>query len=264
VAACNRRCSFCPASDDYYKNIGLKGILKKDHYAKLLSDLSTVDYSGVILYSGESEPLLHKHILELISLTVQTLPNCTLQINTNGDLLTPKKLQNIFDAGLSRLSISMYDGPDQIDHFQKLIKSTSVEPEKVLLRRRYFENGNYGIVFTNRGGLANTDEFISKDDIATQFPISKSCNYPFYYLVGDVAGNIVMCPHDWTKKYVVGNFLQEHIFDIWTGNRLRVARAKLGNCDRTLPSCEACDAHGELIGETHVNEWQKVSLDTDD
>ena len=51
VAACNRRCSFCPVSSgDYYKNLGLTGIIKNDLYDKLLADLSDINYSGMILF----------------------------------------------------------------------------------------------------------------------------------------------------------------------------------------------------------------------
>ena len=54
VAACNRRCPFCPVSDDYYKKLGLSGVMKLPLYEKLLNDLHSIDYNGMILFSGES------------------------------------------------------------------------------------------------------------------------------------------------------------------------------------------------------------------
>ena len=76
VAACNRRCLFCPVSSgDYYKNLGLSGVMKQPVYEKLLDDLTDIDYSGMILFSGESEPLLHKRLNNLILSTKNKLPN---------------------------------------------------------------------------------------------------------------------------------------------------------------------------------------------
>ena len=42
VAACNRRCPFCPVSDDYYKKLGLSGVMKLPLYEKLLNDLKLI------------------------------------------------------------------------------------------------------------------------------------------------------------------------------------------------------------------------------
>ena len=69
VAACNRRCPFCPVSDDYYKQLGLSGVMKLPLYEKLLNDLRSIEYSGMILFSGESEPLLHRRLDRLIAKT---------------------------------------------------------------------------------------------------------------------------------------------------------------------------------------------------
>jgi organic radical activating enzyme len=180
VAACNRRCSFCPVSDDYYKKVGLSGVMKQSLYEKLLEDLKSIDYSGMILFSGESEPLLHKRLDRLISRTKQMLPNTQIEVNSNGDLLTTLKLKSLFSAGLDTLSISMYDGPQQIAEFSLLREEAGLKPSQVLLRRRYFEDGNYGINMTNRGGLVDSDAFqvVSNSEptkAKLKFPISQEC-----------------------------------------------------------------------------------------
>ena len=259
VAACNRRCPFCPVSDDYYKKLGLSGVMKLPLYEKLLEDLSSIDYSGMILFSGESEPLLHKRLDRLINSTKLFLPNCRIEVNSNGDLLTAQKLTRLFESGLDTISISMYDGPQQIEEFSTLRNQVGLTDSQVLLRRRYFEDGNFGINMTNRGGLVDSDAFqLTRGDMSDskqKFPINQECYYPFYMLTVDVGGNVTICSHDWAKKYVVGNFGATHIFDIWVGKRFDQARRNLSKCDRSLPSCQNCNAIGDLIGKSSFDKW---------
>ena len=259
VAACNRRCPFCPVSDDYYKQLGLSGVMKLPLYEKLLNDLRSIEYSGMILFSGESEPLLHRRLDRLIAKTKLVLPDCQIEVNSNGDLLTAKKLKDLFDSGLDTLSISMYDGPQQIEQFSSLRSEVGLTDSQVLLRRRYYQDGNFGINMTNRGGLVDSDAFRSDrmvtNDQKQSFPINQECYYPFYMLTVDVGANVTICSHDWAKRYIVGNFAKDHIFDIWVDKRFDVARRNLAKCDRSLPSCRECNAIGDLIGEQSFKSW---------
>ena len=43
----------------------------------------------------------------------------------------------LFDAGLTTLLISMYDGPKQIEHFEKMIAEAKLPRDSVILRDRY-------------------------------------------------------------------------------------------------------------------------------
>ena len=59
-------------------------------------------------------------------------------MTTNGDALRPKKVKELFDAGLDYLVVSLYDGPEQIDEFHKMFKEASIERDRYLLRRGGF------------------------------------------------------------------------------------------------------------------------------
>ena len=146
-----------------------------------------------------------------------------------------------------------------ISEFSKLRDEVNLTSSQVLLRRRYYEDGNYGINMTNRGGLVNSNAFlddsVSRDHINQNFPINQECYYPFYMLTVDVGANVTICSHDWAKKYVVGNFSETHIFEIWKGHRFTNARKSLAKCDRSLPSCQNCNAIGDLIGRESFAEW---------
>ena len=183
LALCNRSCNFCPVSNknfyqDFYNNdkTGKMGI---ELYEKLLRDLAQIDYSGIIMFSGLSEPLLHKKIYHFIRRSKEVLRKVQVEINSNGDVLNKKRLEKLFNHGLNTLSISLYDGPQQIEYFNKMKEEVGLSNEKVILRRRYYENGNYGLTISNRAGLVNSNEFRSKGDkIVEKLPLRKSCYYP--------------------------------------------------------------------------------------
>ena len=108
---CNRKCSFCPRSDPNYPDIN-EFISDKLH-KKIFSELSELKYKGMIIYSGYVEPLLHKRIYQNIAEARKFLPEAQIEIITNGDVLNKDRLKKLFEAGLSTLLISVYDGPDE-------------------------------------------------------------------------------------------------------------------------------------------------------
>ena len=223
---CNRVCVFCPRVDpNIFPNINEH--LSLDLYEKILRDLDAINYSGRVSYSGFGEPLLHPKHLDLIRMTREILPNCWLDIVSNGDRVTSEKMKSMFDAGLSTLLISMYDGPEQIEIFENMICESGLPSESVILRKRYLppEDG-YGINVTNRAGMVTVKEIgVSALSERMEHP----CYYTHYRMMIDYTGEVLLCPHDWGKKLIVGDLNQKSILDLWTGPLLTSIRKKLGS-----------------------------------
>jgi radical SAM protein with 4Fe4S-binding SPASM domain len=255
TGSCNRNCSFCPVSDPavYTKtNTGIEIQL----FEKIMNDLKEINYSGKILFSAFSEPLLHKEVEELIATAKKILPNVRLEMVSNGDVLTTKKLKKLFDSGLDTINISMYDGAHQIEYFTKMREEANIHEDGVVLRRRYFENGNYGITISNRSGLINSNEFRDENEVSiTELPLKQQCYYPFYMILVDYNGDVLLCPHDWNKTLKFGNLKNEKLFDIWKGKVLNSVRKKLSSSDRNFGGCKACDVLGTLIGKESFDAW---------
>ena len=108
---CNRKCSFCPRSDPDYPDIN-EFISEKLH-SKLCDELSELNYSGLIIYSGFVEPMLDKNIYKLVKYAKSKNPKARTEIISNGDVLNKNRLQKLYDHGLDRMLISLYDGEDQ-------------------------------------------------------------------------------------------------------------------------------------------------------
>lgn len=257
LAACTRKCEFCPVSDrNFYKNIDAKGKLDLDFYAKILGDLKAVEYHGLIMFSGFSEPLLHDRIVEIIAMSKRELPQARVEIISNGDLMTPEILTELFGAGLDTVNVSMYDGPEQIEKFQVMRDQAGLREEQVILRRRYFQDGNYGLTVSNRGGLLDSNKYRAEgEEQITELPLKKPCYYPFYMAKIDFNGDMLLCSHDWRKRFIIGNLHDKSIWELWSSDRLQEFKARLAKADRSEPPCCDCDVHGDVIGEASFRAW---------
>jgi len=257
---CNRNCSFCPVSDPISYEKKHEGI-SIELFEKVMNDLSVLQYQGKILFSAYSEPMLHKEINLLIAIAKQKLPLSRVEIVSNGDLITTTKLQQLFDAGLDTISISMYDGDHQIEHFNAMKNELGLNDTQVVLRRRYYKDGNYGITISNRSGLINSNTFRDQNELAiSTLPLKEKCYYPFYMILVDYSGDVMLCPHDWSRKLSFGNVNEKSIWEIWEGKALNAIRHKLSNNDRNFFPCSKCDVLGTLMGEDSFDSWINTGL----
>jgi hypothetical protein len=118
-----------------------------------MSDLKFAGFDGTILYSAFSEPLLYERITDLIHLSKRYCPDARIEIVSNGDLATADKISALFEAGLTTLCISMYDGPHQSEHFKALQKKLGLRDEQLVLRVRWLSpEKHFGITLSNRAG----------------------------------------------------------------------------------------------------------------
>ena len=250
IDVCNRKCSFCPKADekvapDTYQKMTRK-IIDEIH-----DQLLEIHFKGTISLCGYGEPLLHKDI----NYIVKKLSNVSkVEIITNGDVLSQKKLQDLYISDASKVLVSMYDGPDQIEKFKKMTINANVPEDMVILRDRWYDKYNdFGVKLTNRAGTVSIGE---------QEKIGKyqSCYYPTYQFLIDWDGNVYLCPQDWQRKVSMGNIMQETIFSIWTGKTLTDYRKNLISGKRCSGPCKSCNADGTLLGKNHAKRWQNIYL----
>lgn len=250
---CNRKCSFCPRSDPDYPDVN-EFISEKLH-KKLCDELSELNYSGLIIYSGFVEPMLDKNIYKLIEYAKSKNPKARIEIVSNGDVLNAQRLLKIYNHGLDRMLISLYDGEEQYFKFKKLGEDLNLNDYQYVLRKRYLpEEQDFGITLSNRGGMLKNAEY----KIAPQKEkIKQKCFYPSYKFFLDYNGDVLMCSHDWGKKNILGNLNTQSFKDIWLSDKYMEARKKLNNSDRSISPCNVCDVAGTLIGSKHSKAWQK-------
>ena len=106
----------------------------------------------------------------------------------------------------------MYDGPSD-KKFKKIIKTSKVPEDFVILRDRWYDkDNNFGVKLTNRTGTIKIGSQIKLDTHTT-------CYYPSYQFLVDWNGDIFL-PQDWQRRVTMGNMMQQSIYEIWCGKIL--------------------------------------------
>jgi radical SAM protein with 4Fe4S-binding SPASM domain len=248
---CNRKCPFCPrANPEVYPNVN-EYIAPRLH-TKMMSELGELQYKGLIVYSGYSEPLLHKELDRLVGEARRLCPASRLEIYTNGDFLNADLLRRLFEAGVNSVHVSLYDGPHQIEHFSKMRVEARVTDRQFVLRERYLLDQGAGMHLSNRAGMIDFEQMNVRP---LKQPLSRQCYLPFYMMMIDHTGEVFLCSHDWVKKYVVGDLNRQTIVEVWNGPRLREVRKSLAVGDRRFGPCAKCDVDGTKIGGSQFDKW---------
>ena len=242
---CNRTCVFCPRHDPkIYPNQNLHMDLE---LAELISvQLVSVGFKGIVNISGTGEATLTKHL----PLIVKEFGDKKIHIEivTNGDKLTPKLITDLYLAGLSQMVVSMYDGPEQIEHFNNLFDECGVGEDLYTLRDRWYdEEEDYGLLYTNRAGSMG-EKLLS--------PHERPCYYPHYATYIDWNGDVLLCCQDmYNRTEIFGNVKDKPLLDIWVDKKLNDFRKKLVKGERTISPCNNCTANGMVFGENHSKLW---------
>ena len=245
MSFCNRKCSFCPRSDPGFEDIN--EFISEELVLKISKELKKLNYKGVIRFSGFVEPLLDKKIYNHISLIKKYVPHCRIEIVTNGDPLNKDRLIKLFKSGLDKILISVYDGEKEYKEFEQMVKASELAKNQYIIRKRFYsEDLDFGITLSNRAGLMENAEFkIPK----LKKPLDQLCYIPSYTLFFDYLGDVLMCPHDWGKKIILGNLMQNSILDIWFSEKSLRIRKQLGSKNRNFSPCNVCDVDGTLMGQ---------------
>lgn len=242
---CNRSCSFCPRSDPSFQD--KKEFITNELHMKLCEELKEIDYRGTVRYSGFVEPLIDKNIFNLINMTRTYLPASNIEMVTNGDPLNLKRLLKLFENGLNKILISAYDSKEDAEKLEQLCKSANLKEEEYIVRHRYYtEDQDFGITLSNRSGLMDNAEFKIE---SLKEPLKTPCYIPSYTFFLDYQGDVLICPHDWGKKIILGNLKKESFLEIWFSKKSMQIRKMLNSSNRNFKPCNVCDVIGTLMGE---------------
>jgi radical SAM protein with 4Fe4S-binding SPASM domain len=221
-------------------------------YEGVMKDLNKVGFKGGIIYSGFSESFLYKHLEEVIKISKEQCPESRIEMITDGDFLTIDKLNTVFEAGLTRLDVSVYDGPDKVKPFEDLRVEAGLNKEQFHIRERWYApEEHFGI-----SGLNNRAGAVIHHVKELDAPLKRKCFYPFYQIMVDFDGAVLLCNNDWDKRLILGNVKETSILDIWNSKKYKDVRENLANANRNHSPCNRCDVNGMMMGEEFVSKWK--------
>lgn len=138
IYACNFECNYCLHSLDMKKRGEISDRVTMDFelFKKCIDDMTYFpEKIKAIHFAGIGEPLLHKDIDKMVSYVVQKEVAETVDIVTNGMLLDAQLSQNLINAGLTKLRVSI-QGVNASKYMQ--ITSKHINFEEIVNNLTYF------------------------------------------------------------------------------------------------------------------------------
>jgi radical SAM protein with 4Fe4S-binding SPASM domain len=216
---CNRTCNYCPNT--------LEGtpteFMSEDTFKKVIKELQSIKFSGVINYHFYNEPLLDKRLPEFVRYVNKHLPSCVSRVFSNGDFLTLDLADELIDAGVSDLNITIHDFKAE-DLLKKLGPVLEKYPGYISV------TSLHGKPLLNRGGAIDVDLLDKKDN----------CIDPLVILQVDYKGNVLLCCNDYYREHSFGNITNKNISQIWQGDEFVKLRRELREGIAELEICRAC------------------------
>lgn len=224
---CNMACSYCPNARSERTE---KGLMEKETFVELMTQLKSLNYKGRISFHFYNEPTLSPNLSEFIQITRSFLENSFIDIFSNGTLLDIDKIKNFIDMGVDRFNITEHIKSD-LSKLKEALEACSDEQLKTKVSLQSYKTMN----LTNRGGSLKLKNSHTP-------PLSTPCLIPYCAMVVTVKGNIVCCYEDYFQTHVMGNIHDNHIQEIWSSKKYSDMRNALKKGKRSLyPVCNSCN-----------------------
>lgn len=234
INACNNDCSFCPASRK--NDTRVHQFMSEELFKKIILELETMQYNGMLSLFSNNEPLLDKRIFSFIAYAKKHLPNAKHALYTNGILLNIKNFKFLCEH-LDKLIIDNYNDAMELNSNIRVILddynelSTKCEVSVFVRKKNQIRD--------TRGGQAPNREYIYGFDSACMLPITQMVIRP--------DGKVSMCCQDAMGVVTLGDVSKEPLRDVWTGEEYTKLRKKLLNGMRgELSNCKNCDIFGVI------------------
>ena len=277
-AFCNRVCSFCPNSHiDRRSN---RQVLSPQVYTKVLTELQEIGYGETITFARYSEPMARDEIFGMVEEARRKLPNAYLKLISNGDYLTPEKIDRLKTAGLNFLPISLYLPESTPWTREAAMEQLLAFSERVQLGyriRRLTATGLYADFIVdgmkmnarclNFGiGKHGVDRGMSVDWMTdSEFVRKDPCSFVFRNFTMDYDGNVMPCCNLRSdiaehRQFILGNVTGSSIFDIYADQKFIDWRRSLAGFSEKAGPCRHCkDAPlASLTDRLAVAIWDKT------
>ncbi len=292
---CNFKCKFCPATSkdlrpDFQKHMDeIRTFMPMELFYKIADGfLELEEQTKVIYLTMTGEPLLHPHIAEMVDYLKRKNVCRDVRIISNGSKLTPQLNQDLINAGLDVLKVSVealdtsgykklcgvdldYDEflRNIEDYYNRCQGTNSTIVAKILTITLEDENALdkfYEMYepITHYQEVRNVEQiwpgFVYDSEIEgdhIEIPVSEVgydgvCPAAFVELGINVDGSVGLCKKDWAGQLCLGNVNDMSIRQIWESPKRREYHLQhLKGRAATNPFCNICrrSHFGDTISE---------------
>ena len=227
---CNYRCPFCPQSSHRRPS----QYMTLSSFEFLVQDLKRHHFNGVVVLTGNNEPLLHPLLLDFCRLVSDELPAAHAHFTTNGSLLGKDII-----LALSKiehppsLDVNDYTPKQTVTAKLEKLKEDLPEFEKLqlTLRKRSWDE-----VKGNRAGNQPGDQ--RRADRYRKIV----CTWPFSGLFVTWDLKCVLCCSDYKHEVIMGDLATTSFMDVWKSNAYSQIRKSMMETQRAdIPFCRKCD-----------------------
>jgi len=275
---CNFACQFCPcgnAHKDRWREGRTADTMSLELFKKIIDDLKDFpDPIKTLRLYKDGEPLLNKHLPNMIRYARKQNYIDRIDFTTNASLLNNELSLNLLDAGLTRIIISVEALSAE---GYKEVSGVKIDFQKFRDNIAYFyKNRGDCVVFIkiNDLGLKGENEKFFElfgdmcDEIAIEsvspswpnFDISEIksdfgsniygssdlrellvCPFIFYSICVNSNGMVSACFSDWNHELLMGDIQKQSLREVWNGEQMNHLRRQMLEGRRSqIDVCNHC------------------------
>lgn len=295
-SACNFHCQYCVHGNADTANQASNVIMKTALAKKCIDDMASFRTKVKSLCFFESgEPLLQKDIVDIVRYARDREVADTLSITTNGSMLTHSLSEQLIDAGLNHIDISIY-GLSTQDYIA--FCGVPVDFDNLVEQIRYLNaiprDGSSLVVKINDACLHSESDkerfyqifdpicdrtviewpvpiwYDFDSDILCQEDLDirgnpvkeiEVCSAPFFMMSVGANGVASFCCMDWKKQLAVGDAWTESLESIWNGEKYKALRLKmLRDGKKSMMPCSSC-GFPQFCGIDNIDPYRGMLLE---
>lgn len=276
---CNFRCVYCKHSTILEKSQHDR-MLSWDEFVNMANEIESLCIRGgqkvkVVTICGTGEPLTHKMLPQMIRYIKEHNWAERIELTTNGSLLTHDLSDQLIEAGLTRLIVSVQgintktyrdvcgydiDYPrfiNELKYFYTHKKKCFVYIKTVDIALKKGEQGKFYDMFSPFADMVNIESVIDVFDDVDYSKITvtdnksrygyayderKCCHDIFMRLHIETDGSVGVCSCK-NPALHIGNINKQRLIDIWNGDLHRkYMKLHLMGRKNEIPRCASCDA----------------------
>ena len=275
ASVCNLRCQHCTTGVAYKSTD--RRVMSMALFERVLEQVRTLPtLRTAIMYLG-GEPLLNKHHATMCRRVKAETQIRTVKFVTNAMLLTDKWCDEIADANVNGIHVSI-DGrsPEENDRIRVGARYETIRDNLRRLAERLRQKGCSTQIMIGNTVFRHPDDLMKPtppDFIARDFPGFKIqsgyamvwpgmtaeetglddlqvyqekprrfCDHPFYDIAIRANGDVILCCYDISGRHVMGNVMEQDLLPLYQSEAyLEIRRAMLRHDASAVPPvCQRC------------------------